>query len=49
MIDDGVHGMAFIETVVKSSKLGAKWLTTSRPPIRAIPRPIRSRQACVAV
>ncbi len=25
-IDDGVHGMAFIETVVKSSKLGAKWL-----------------------
>ncbi len=25
-IDDGVEGMAFIETVVKSSKLGAKWL-----------------------
>ena len=25
-IDDGVHGMAFIETVVKSSKLGAKWV-----------------------
>ena len=25
-IDDGVAGMAFIETVVKSSKLGAKWL-----------------------
>jgi len=24
--DDGVYGMAFIETVVKSSKLGAKWL-----------------------
>jgi len=25
-IDDGVEGMAFIETVVKSSRLGAKWL-----------------------
>jgi predicted dehydrogenase len=25
-IEDGVEGMAFIETVVKSSKLGAKWL-----------------------
>jgi len=25
-IDDGVEGMAFIETVVKSSKAGAKWL-----------------------
>jgi len=25
-IDDGVEGMAFIETAVKSSKLGAKWL-----------------------
>jgi len=25
-IDDGVEGMAFIETVVKSSKLGARWL-----------------------
>jgi len=25
-VDDGVYGMAFIETVVKSSKLGAKWL-----------------------
>ncbi len=25
-IDDGVDGMAFIETVVKSAKLGAKWV-----------------------
>ena len=25
-IDDGLAGMAFIETVVKSSKLGAKWV-----------------------
>jgi predicted dehydrogenase len=25
-IDDGVEGMAFIETVVRSSKLGAKWV-----------------------
>ena len=25
-IEDGVEGMAFIETVVKSSKLGAKWV-----------------------
>jgi hypothetical protein len=25
-IDDGVEGMAFIETVVKSSQRGAKWL-----------------------
>ena len=25
-IDDGIEGMAFIETAVKSSKLGAKWL-----------------------
>lgn len=25
-IDDGVYGMAFIETVVKSGKLGAKWV-----------------------
>jgi predicted dehydrogenase len=25
-IDDGIEGMAFIETVVKSSKLGAKWV-----------------------
>jgi predicted dehydrogenase len=25
-IDDGVEGMAFIETVVKSSKAGAKWM-----------------------
>jgi predicted dehydrogenase len=25
-IDDGVTGMAFIETVVKSSRLGAKWV-----------------------
>jgi len=25
-IDDGVEGMAFIETVVKSSKLGSKWV-----------------------
>ncbi|HEX2862222.1 MAG TPA: Gfo/Idh/MocA family oxidoreductase [Lacunisphaera sp.] len=25
-IDDGVEGMAFIETVVKSSKAGAKWV-----------------------
>jgi predicted dehydrogenase len=25
-IDDGVEGMAFIETVVKSSRLGAKWV-----------------------
>lgn len=25
-IDDGVEGMAFIETAVKSSRLGAKWL-----------------------
>ncbi len=24
-IEDGVHGMAFIETVVKSAKAGAKW------------------------
>jgi hypothetical protein len=24
-IDDGLAGMAFIETVVKSSKAGAKW------------------------
>jgi hypothetical protein len=25
-IDDGVIGMAFIETVVKSARLGAKWV-----------------------
>lgn len=25
-IDDGIEGMAFIETVVKSSKLGARWV-----------------------
>ncbi|MES1167558.1 MAG: gfo/Idh/MocA family oxidoreductase, partial [Oleiharenicola lentus] len=25
-IEDGVEGMAFIETVVKSSKAGAKWV-----------------------
>jgi len=25
-IDDGVEGMAFIETVVRSAKLGAKWV-----------------------
>jgi len=25
-IEDGVYGMAFIETVVRSSKLGAKWV-----------------------
>jgi predicted dehydrogenase len=25
-IDDGIEGMAFIETVVKSSRLGAKWV-----------------------
>jgi predicted dehydrogenase len=25
-IDDGIEGMAFIETAVKSSKLGAKWV-----------------------
>ena len=25
-IEDGVYGMAFIETVVKSSKQGAKWV-----------------------
>jgi predicted dehydrogenase len=25
-IDDGINGMAFIETVVKSSRLGAKWV-----------------------
>jgi predicted dehydrogenase len=29
-IDDGVEGMAFIETVVKSSKLGAKWVKFPR-------------------
>jgi len=30
-IDDGVEGMAFIETVVKSSKLGAKWVKLPKP------------------
>ena len=25
-VDDGLRGMQFIETVVKSSKLGAKWV-----------------------
>jgi hypothetical protein len=25
-IDDGLAGMAFIETAVKSGKLGAKWV-----------------------
>ncbi|HVU18183.1 MAG TPA: Gfo/Idh/MocA family oxidoreductase [Candidatus Didemnitutus sp.] len=29
-IDDGVTGMVFIETVVKSSKLGAKWVKLAR-------------------
>lgn len=29
-IDDGVEGMAFIETAVKSSKLGAKWVRFPR-------------------
>ena len=29
-IDDGVEGMAFIETVVKSSKQGAKWVRFPR-------------------
>jgi len=29
-IDDGIEGMAFIETVVKSSKLGAKWVKFPR-------------------
>jgi predicted dehydrogenase len=29
-IDDGVEGMAFIEAVVKSSKLGARWVSLSR-------------------
>ncbi|KAB2643761.1 MAG: Gfo/Idh/MocA family oxidoreductase [Verrucomicrobia bacterium] len=30
-IDDGVEGMVFIETAVKSSALGAKWLKFSQP------------------
>lgn len=30
-IDDGVKGMAFIETVVKSAKLGAKWVKFPTP------------------
>jgi predicted dehydrogenase len=29
-IDDGVEGMAFIEAVVKSSRLGARWVSLSR-------------------
>jgi predicted dehydrogenase len=29
-IDDGVEGMAFIETVVKSAQLGAKWVKLPR-------------------
>ena len=29
-IDDGVEGMAFIETVVKSSKAGARWVKFPR-------------------
>ena len=29
-MDDGIEGMAFIETVVKSSKLGAKWVKFSK-------------------
>lgn len=29
-IDDGVEGMAFIETVVKSARLGAKWVKLPR-------------------
>jgi predicted dehydrogenase len=29
-IDDGVEGMAFIEAVVKSSRLGARWVRPSR-------------------
>ncbi len=29
-IDDGIEGMAFIETVVKSSRLGAKWVKLPR-------------------
>ncbi|CAM2948297.1 Gfo/Idh/MocA family protein [Rariglobus hedericola] len=30
-IEDGIEGMAFIETVVKSSKLGAKWVKFPNP------------------
>ncbi|HEY4302495.1 MAG TPA: Gfo/Idh/MocA family oxidoreductase [Candidatus Didemnitutus sp.] len=30
-VEDGVTGMVFIETVVKSSKLGAKWVRFPRP------------------
>jgi predicted dehydrogenase len=30
-IDDGVAGMVFIETVVQSSRLGAKWVKFPRP------------------
>ena len=30
-IDDGVEGMAFIETAVKSSQLGAKWAKMPQP------------------
>lgn len=31
-IEDGVYGLAFIETVVKSSKLGAKWVKFPKAP-----------------
>ena len=30
-IDDGVDGLAFIETVVRSSRQGARWLKFPRP------------------
>ena len=30
-IDDGVEGMAFIETVVRSARLGAKWVKFPKP------------------
>ncbi|HEY1792181.1 MAG TPA: gfo/Idh/MocA family oxidoreductase, partial [Opitutaceae bacterium] len=29
-IDDGVEGMAFIEAVVRSSRLGARWVKPAR-------------------
>jgi predicted dehydrogenase len=29
-IEDGVEGMAFIETVVKSSRLGARWVKLAK-------------------
>lgn len=42
-IDDGIEGMSFIETAVKSARPGSRWVKFPRPPRRSASAPGETR------